>query len=177
MKTKTTVFYNDTECASFEATKNYLFETFADEEGWKSPDDILDCVVYHEMDEERRREWEDFKADLEYVFDKDCYLLTGTCGRWNGPAQGGKFIHSFDDLIDCIRHLDYVKFYDENGHFYISGYYHDGSDHYELKRLTKKGYEFADRNYFAHDRYLHSTIMSNNFFSALPRIAKRLYGV
>ena len=75
MKTKTTVFYNDTECASFEATKNYLFETFADEEGWLTPDEIPDCVVYHEMDEERRREWDDFKTDLEYVFDKDCYLL------------------------------------------------------------------------------------------------------
>ena len=177
MKIKTTVFYNDTDCASFEATKNYLFETFAEEEGWTSPDDIPDCVVYREMDEDRRREWDDFRADVEPVFAKDAYLLTGTCGRWDGPAQGGKFIHSFDDLLDCIRHLDYVKFYDENGHFYISGYHHDGSDHYEVKRLTKKGYEFADRNYFAHDRYLHTTIMRNNFYSALPRLAQRLYGV
>ena len=177
MKTKTTIFYNDTDCAGFEATKNYLFETFAEEEGWTSPDDILDCVVYHEMDEDRRREWDDFRADVEPVFEKDSYLLTGTCGRWDGPAQGGKFIHSFDDLLDCIRHLDYVKFYDENGHFYIYGYHHDGSDHYEMKRLTKKGYEFADRYYFAHDRYLHTTIMRNNFYSALPRLAQRLYGV
>ena len=177
MKTKTTVFYNDTETESFEATKNYLFETFAEEEGWESEDDIPDCVVYHEMDENRRREWDDFRADMEYIFEKDSYLLTGTCGRWDGPAQGGKFIHSFDDLLDCIRHLDYVKFYDENGHFYIYGYHHDGSDHYELKRLTSKGYEFADRNYFAHDRELHTTIMTTNFFSALPRLAERLYGV
>lgn len=177
MKTKTTVFYNDTESTSFEATKNYLFETYAEEEGWISEDDIPDCVVYHEMEEERRREWDDFKADMEYVFNKDSYLLTGTCGRWDGPAQGGKFIHSLDDLLECIKHLDYVKFYDENGHFFIRGYHHDGSDSYEMKKLTKKGYEFADRNYFAHDRMLHTTIMRNNFYSALPRIAERLYGV
>ena len=177
MKTKTTVFYNDTESASFEATKNYLFETYAEEEGWISEDDIPDCVVYHEMEEERRREWDDFKAAMEYVFNKDSYLLTGTCGRWDGPAQGGKFIHSLDDLLECIKHLDYVKFYDENGHFFIKGYHHDGSDSYEMKKLTKKGYEFADRNYFAHDRMLHTTIMRNNFYSALPRIAERLYGV
>ena len=55
MKTKTTIFYNDTDCASFEATKNYLFETFAEEEGWTSPDDIPDCVVYHEMEQLCRR--------------------------------------------------------------------------------------------------------------------------
>ena len=104
MKTKTTVFYNDTDCASFEATKNYLFETFAEEEGWTSPDDILDCVVYHEMDEDRRREWDDFRADVEPVFAQDSYLLTGTCGRWDGPAQGGKFIHSF-----CLLHNEFDK--------------------------------------------------------------------
>ena len=177
MKIKTTVFYNDAETDRFEATKDYLFETFAEEEGWESADDIPDSVVYHEIDEDLRREWEDFRSEMEPVFAKDSFLLTGTCGRWDGPAQGGKFIHSFNELLDCIRHLDYVKFYDENGHFYISGYHHDGSDHYELRRLTRKGYEFADRNYFAHDRDLHTTIMRNNFLSALPRLAERLYGV
>ena len=177
MKSKTTVFYNDTDTRSFASVKNYLFETFAEEEGWFSEDDIPDCVVYHEIEEEQRREWEDFRADLEYLLSKDCYLLTGTCGRWNGPAEGGKFIRSADDLFDCICHLDYVKIYDENGHFYIYGYHHDGSDSYEMKRLTKKGYEFADRYYFAKDRHLHRTIMNNNFYSALPRVAERLYGV
>ena len=121
MKTKTTVFYDDADTSSFNATKNYLFETFAEEEGWESEDDILDCVVYHEIEEQQRRDWEDFRCDLEYLFEKDCYLLTGTCGRWNGPAEGGKFIRTVDELLDCIRHLDFVKFYDENGHFFISG--------------------------------------------------------
>ena len=37
--------------------------------------------------------------------------------------------------------------------------------------------EFADRYYFAKDRHLHRTIMNNNFYSALPRVAERLYGV
>lgn len=177
MKTKTTVFYDDADTSSFDSVKNYLFETFGEEEGWVSEDEIPDCVVYHEMEEQQRRDWYEFKGDLEYLLEKDCYLLTGTCGRWNGPAEGGKFIRSIDDLLDCIRHLDFVKFYDENGHFFISGHHHDGSDSYELKRLTKKGYEFADRNYFAHDRELHNTIMNTNFYSALPRVAERLYGV
>ncbi len=176
MKTKTTVFYNSIDQADFDTTKEYLFETFGEEEGWTSIDDIEDCIVYHEIDEMLRRDWDDFIADMEYLLSKDCYLLTGTCGRWNGPCEGGKFIHNTNDLIDCIRHLDYIKFYDENGHFYITGYHHDGSDRYELKKLTRKGFEFADRNYFAHDRQLHTTIMQNNFYSALPRVAERLYG-
>ena len=176
MKNKTYVFYNDMETRSFEATKDYLFETFAEEEGWLSIDEIPDCVVYHEIELEQRSEWDDFMADLDYIFSKDTYLLTGTCGRWNGPAEAGKFITSKDELLDCIRHLDFIKFYDKDGRFYISGYHHDGSDSYEMKRLTKKGYEFANNNYFAHDRDLHTKIMNTNFFSALPRIAERLYG-
>ena len=176
MKNKTTVFYDDLDTTSFEGMRNFLFNEYAENEGWETIDDIPDCLVYHEMDEERRHDWDSFMADLDDMFDKDCYLLTGVCGRWDGPAEGGKFIHGTQDLLDAIRHLDYVKFYDENGHFMIYGSHHDGSDCYELKKLTSKGWELAYNNYFAHDRYLHNTIMKNNFFSALPRMAERLYG-
>ena len=176
MKDKITVLFNSTELPDFDRTKAEIFEEYAEEEGWGTMDDIPDSVVYHEMDEIQHTEWDNFVYEMERLFDQDYHLLTGTCGRWNGPAEGGKFVRSFDELLDAIRHLDYMKFYDENGHLYISGYHHDGSDHYEVKRLTKKGYEYADRNYFAHDRQLHTTIMRNNFYSALPRIAERIYG-
>ena len=176
MKTKTTVFYNDMDTRGFDETKEYLFDTFAEEEGWLSIDESPDCVVYHEIELIQRSEWDDFMADLEYLFSKDSYLLTGTCGRWNGPAEGGKFVSSTDELLDCIKHLDFLKFYDQDGHFYITGYHHDGSDFYEMKRLTKKGYELASRNYFAQDRQLHQTIMNCNIYSSLPRVATRLYG-
>lgn len=177
LKDKTFVFYNNMETQDFETTKNDLFDNYAEEEGWLSIDDIPDSVVYHEMELTKRSEWDDFMIDLDYIFSTDTYLLTGTCGRWYGPAQGGKFISCTDELLDCIRHLDYIKFYDKDGHFYIKGYHHDGSDSYEMKRLTKKGYEFAGRNYFAQDQELHTTIMNCNFYSALPQIAKRLYDI
>ena len=176
MKNKTYVFYNDMETQNFDSTKEYLFENYAEEEGWLSMDEIPDCVVYHEIELTQRSEWEDFMADLDFIFSKDTYLLTGTCGRWNGPVEGGKFVTSKDELLDCISHLDYIKFYDKNGHFYIKGYHHDGSDSYEMKRLTKKGYELASRNYFAIDRQLHQTIMNCNIYSSLPHVATRLYG-
>ncbi len=64
MKTKTTVFYDDNDVQSFSSVKNYLFETFAEEEGWISEDEIPDCVVYHEMEEQQRRDWYDFKASV-----------------------------------------------------------------------------------------------------------------
>lgn len=176
MKNKTYVFYNDMETNNFDTTKEYLFENYAEEEGWLSIDEIPDCVVHHEIELAQRSECEDFMDDLDYIFEKDTYLLTGTCGRWNGPSEGGKFVTTKDELLNCLSHLDFIKFYDKDGHFYIRGYHHDGSDSYEMKKLTKKGYELASRNYFAQDRKLHQTIMNCNIYSSLPRVATRLYG-
>lgn len=116
-------------------------------------------------------DWMDLKNRLERVFKDGHYLITGYCGRWNGRYDGGKFINSFDDLMTCIRHLDGITVTDLNGHLYIDGYHHDGSDHYELKKLTNQGYTYANNHYFANDRKLHNTIMNNNFFSCLPKLA------
>ena len=176
MKSKTTVFYNDTDLGDIDLKRELMFEEYAEEEGWESVDDIPDSVVFHEIDEDNRIEWEDFTYELERILKDGEYILTGTCGRWDGRAEGGNFIHNIHDFYKCIGHLDKIKFYDENGHFYIYGYHHDGSDFYELKKLTRKGYEYASNNYFAHDRQVHRTITSCNLYSALPRIAERLYG-
>lgn len=157
--------------------REYLFDEYADEEKWQSPEDIPDERVYDEADFQDRAMWDDITAELQTLFDKNVYLLTGTCGRWNGLAQGGKFIRSVSELISCIGHLDYIRIYDINGHLYIHGSHHDGDDDYELKRLTGKGYELANDNYFAHDRQLHNTIMTCNFYSALPRFAQKVYGL
>lgn len=158
-------------------TREWLFEERTEDSDWNSPDDIPDERVYDEMDFQDRMQWDDVKYELDTLFKKNVYLLTGTCRRWNGPAQGGRFIHSVDDLLSCIGHLDYLRIYDKGGHLYIHGSHHDGSDDYELKRLTHKGYELADRNYFAHNRQLHNTIKGCNFYSALPRYASKVYGL
>lgn len=158
-------------------TREFLFDEHAIDRDWNSPADIPDERVFDEIDFQDRELWNDVKAELQSLFDKNVYLLTGTCRRWNGPAQGGKFIRSVNDLLSCIDHLDHIRIYDRNGHLYIHGSHHDGSDDYELKRLTHKGYELADRNYFAHDRRLHNAIMGCNFYSALPRYASKVYGL
>lgn len=158
-------------------TREFLFGEYAKEYGWKSCEDIPDERVWDEIDFQDREQWNDVKAELQSLFDKDAYLLTGTCGRWDGPAQGGRFIRSVDDLLSCIDHLDYIRIYDRNSHLYIHGSHHDGSDDYELKRLTHKGYMLAYNNYFAHDRKLHTAIMTCNIYSALPRYAQKVYGL
>ena len=178
MKKYEYVLYNNYDYSeNYNSAREWLFATRQDDFDWETEDDVPEKMILDEMSFLEDSEWAYFKSKCEELLsDGDC-LLTGTCGRWNGPAEGGKFIRTVDDFYSCIGHLDGVCIYDENGHLYVTGYHHDGSDRYEIKRVTKKGAELAYRNYYACDRALHSTIMGNNIYSGLPYMAKRVYGV
>lgn len=178
MKNKEIIFYNNYYDSEREMkVRESLYEEFAAEENWETFDDVPDERIEEELISCDDSDWDNLKWALNSAFKKSCFILTGTCGRWDGNYDGGRFIHNFNDLHSAISHLDYLKFYECDGHFYIKGSHHDSDDFYELKRLTNKGYEYADKNYFAHDKKLHNTIMKCNFYSALPRVAKILYGV
>ena len=178
MNNKITVLYDNTyDYINYEDMRAYLFENYAEEYSWESLDDVPEKMIYDEMDEQDRADWQDFFDELHFMLSESKYLLTGTCGKWYGTCECGKFIDSTDDLLYCIQHLDGVRFYDENGRLKICGYHHDGEDNYELKRLTGKGVELAEKHYYACDRALHETIMNNNLYSALPRLAKRIGAV
>ncbi len=171
MKKEYTFFNNIDHYSRYDEAREQLFMSSADDE-WDSPEDIPNERIEKELDFEDDADWSFFEYRMTNMLSDGHYLLTGTCGRWDGPARGGKFIETFRDFSSCIQHLDYLKIYEVDGHLYIEGYHHDGSDHYELKKLTRKGYEYAERNGFAHDGYLHSTLMNFNFYSTLPRLSE-----
>ena len=177
MKNKEIVIYdNNYDSEKFDRAKQYLFDEYAYDRDWNIIDDVPDKTVFEEIDFQDECDWDNFKYKMISLLKNNVYLLTGTCGRWNGPCQGGNFICSFSDFLEMISHLHYLKIYDKNGHLYIEGAHHDGNDYYEIKRLTNKGRELAESNYYAHDRQLHTTIMKYNFYSALPRLSKELFG-
>ena len=178
MKDKISVIYNNVyDENEYEETKRYVFEEYAYEEGWQTLEDVPESFIQREFEAQEETDWDRFEEEMRKLLQKNCYLITGTCGRWDGPAEGGAFIQKFSDLRKVIGHLDYLKIFDKNGHLLISGYHHDGFDSYEMKKLTKKGYDYARSYGFDHDRKLHSTIMKSNFLSALPRLSKEIYGV
>ena len=167
-------FYDDTnDYEIFEETKQHMFDYYAELEGWQSIDEITDDIVYNEINELHSLEWIELKLYLDDLFENnDYFIIKGTSGRWDGPAECGRFVNSTDELLGFLSHLNNVCFYEKNGHFYIEGYHHDGIDHYELKKLTGKGYDYATKNYFAQDKKLHENIMKCNLFSALPYFSR-----
>ena len=84
-KIKEIVLYDDTEnYKKFDETRDFLFEVYADENGWACKENIPDDEVYKEIDFQNQETWKDLKDALENSFKTRYYLMTGTCGRWNG---------------------------------------------------------------------------------------------
>lgn len=147
-----------------------LFDEWASDQDWITPIDVPDSMIDDEIEFRDKNEWENAQYRLDKLISSGHFLLTGYCGRWNGRCDGGKFINDVDELLTCLQHLDGITISDVDGHLMIDGYHHDGHDHYELKKLTKKGYEYANNNYFANSRELHNKIFNCNLFSCLPRL-------
>lgn len=166
------VFFDNTDYSErYNEKREELYERLAEEYDWEYSDDVPEDMIYSEMNFQEELDYQYFQDKFTQLLKAGYCLLVGSCGRWNGPALGGKFIQTFRDLKEAIEHLDYFKIIDRDGHLFIEGYHHDGSDKYEIKLLTRKGYEYADSNYFAHSKKLHENIMKCNLFSKLPRLA------
>ena len=165
------LFDNTNYSERYNEIREELYERFAEEYDWEYSDDVPVDMIHDEMNFHEEIDYHYFKDKMKKLLERNDCLLVGVCGRWNGPAEGGKFITNFYDLMSVIGHLDYFKVTDCNGHLIIEGYHHDGRDRYELKQLTNKGYELARSYYFDCDKKLHSTIMNCNIYSRLPRLA------
>ena len=109
MKNKQVVLYtNEDTSVQFELTKEYLFETYSEERGWGTVNDVPHSLIYEEIDEQNSISWYDFLYELKKAFKDGYYLLTGKVGRWNGTFDGGKFITTVNELLSSISHLDYI---------------------------------------------------------------------
>ena len=165
--------------------------------GWISEDDIktelVECAEMDEaeitddmiMDEMYRLEelcWEDEQNNLESFFNDGNWLVVGTLGLWDGRHDGGKVCNSFREISRAWDDCNYIKLWDENGHFYIECSHHDGTNCFEVKRLTNKGYELFDNwNYgnYGNDkteREIHKMLWNCNLYTALPHYCHKVYG-
>ncbi len=171
---KDIIYYEDYfDDKQYEEVKQDIFNNNAETYGWKTKDDVPDEMIFETLIDIYREDWNLLAAALKEEFKSGCFILMGTCGTWHGAVECGSFIQSFQDLMRGLRHLDSLKIYEHKGHFYIEGSHHDGTDKYELKRLTNKGIQLAEKYDYAHNKQLHKTIMNYNFFSSLPRFNKR----
>ena len=133
--------YNPWETYTDETLKEMAIEC----EWVNSVYEITETDLYNWRYEEMQNDWDNEKEMLEDFFDGKEVEFIGSVGRWNGVYKGkarGDFWKLFDDaMTDC----DYFRIYDENGHMYLTCSHHDGTNHFEIKVVTDKGYTVLPR--------------------------------
>lgn len=168
---------------------NYcLWETYPDEDmkenlmvnGYEE-DEITDEKIWEERYFYDELDWEDTKIQLEDFFSKgNKWMLFGEVGRWNGVYKAGTVFETFEDFFyKATKDCDYIHFYDENGHLYLTCSHHDGSCHYEIKEVTDEGIQYLENwednwNDKRTEEYVHTQIFRR--YSRLPRFAEKIYG-
>lgn len=162
----------------YDYAREYLFDEYAEEEEWKTKDDIPDERVTEEVYQQSEWDWEDFKAEFEHFLKESTngFLLVGTCGCWDGTHDGGCYVNKFDDLYKFWDGCRDIKVYDESGHLYIKASHHDGTNYAELKELTCKGSNYAADHRYDSDREVHEKLWNSNFYTRLPHYAHKVWG-
>lgn len=104
------------------------------------------------------------------------FLLRGTVGRWNGNYGAGFVFSNFDAMFyKATKDCDYVKMWDVNGHFYLKCSHHDGTNYFEIKKITHKAFKFIENTDLS-TKEAHNIVWNNNFLSSLPHYAHNVYG-
>ena len=164
---------------------------------WKTyPDDMLtemahDCEWIEENEEpsdeqlwewryeQDQFDWENEKSMLENFFEGKTVGFFGSVGLWHGVYKAGNIGEFWDLFHKAITDCDYIKLYDENGHFYLTCTHHDGTCHFEVKEITDKGREYLENwednwNDKRTEEYCHDQIYKR--YSKIPRYAQKVFG-
>ena len=162
----------------YDYAREYLFEEYAEDEGWETEDDVPDDRVNKEVYFSEECDWDNFKYEFEnFIKDSDYgFILCGDVSTWRGKLAGGCYVNEFNDLYKFWDRCDYIKVYDEGGHLYIEASHHDGNNYAELKELTRKGSEYAGEHYWESDQEVHEKLWNSNFYTRLPHYAHKVWG-
>lgn len=82
---------------------------------------------------------------FDQVPDMKC-VLRGTAGLWNGPREGGKVDKLYNLLTQAQEDYNTYELDEKTGTIHITAIHHDGTNHWEVKALSKKGLDYYERN-------------------------------
>ena len=141
-------------------------------------DDITDDMLIDERYHLEEIYWDDISYELKHFFDKgNAWLLTGSIGRWDGNYRGGYIFNTFEEFCKCLKDCDYIEITDNKGHFEVKCSHHDGTNFYEVKRVSDFGCEWYDNHSWDMcEGELHTKMWNNNFMTNLPHFARDVYG-
>lgn len=146
-------------------------------DGNEAPTDDEIWAEIYRTDEDN---WEEEYYRLKDFFGNGIYLAVGTVGRWDGNYDCACIFSNFLELLHRFSDCEYIKIWDENGHFFMSGSHHDGTNTVEVKEITKQGKEYSDRWAYLGDKrsayHVYKKMFSNSRYTHLIHYMHRTYG-
>ena len=168
-----TIYTNEYSAQAEQEAREYLFEEYGESNGWNSPEEVPCEEMWNELSFQNEINWNDFEAEAKKFFD-DYFLVKGSIGRWNGRFYGYKMVTNFNELCTLWNDCDYITIKDINGKFQIEATHHDGTNYYEVKRMTHKGLErlqhYEERcGVFEYDeQYIYNILFNDSHYTHLP---------
>lgn len=170
-----TIFNNYNVTERYEAARLDILEENPDAEP-------ADREIWERVTDMETLDWDDEHARLREFFAGERWLAMGSVGRWTGSHAAGTVFNDWDDFFhDATRDCDYWEIWDENGHFYVRCSHHDGTNNFEIKRLSRRGVEVLENWEWDYtnetpEEIMHDTLFNCNLFSGLPHFAHTVYG-
>lgn len=163
----------------YDDAAQYLLDEHGEEWGWRTVKDIPENKIRDEAYYMEEMYWDDFKVELSrFIRTNGTFLLMGDIGLWYGTRRGGFMFNTFEELSKAWTDCDYIEFYDKNGHLYLECSHHDGTNCFEIKKVTEAGikfYETRDEMCWR-DEIIHQRMFAANRLTALPHYAHTIYG-
>ena len=180
---KITTIYNNYDLTEIYPDED-IIESLMENDNSLSKENISDNDIWEERYLLDSLDWEEENERLIDFFDteSESWILVGSLGRWNGTFDGGFIFSSFKEMWHkATKDCDYFNIYDKDGHLHIECSHHDGTNHYEIKKLNSKGQNLYDKwssdwDDKRSEREIHNIIWKSNLFSSLPHFAKQVYG-
>lgn len=170
------LIYTDDIWASWETTEKMREEYGECHELSKEElEEITDDTVYEWCHETLSMYWDDLKINIGSYGEDNQYLIIADLGLWNGRQAGGKIIKGLYNSISKTLE-DYNKIYEERrGVLKIRASHHDGTNHYIIYEITKKGEQFIENNPYISDRTLHEKLLNNRNYRRNVNLIKNIY--
>ena len=123
-------------------------------------------------------EYENMKELFDNFFDfqNSTFLLMGIIQLWHGSYSGGFTFNCFTEMQKAWNNCEYFKIYDEKGHLYIECSHHDGTNNFEIKKLTSKGEAYLENNRYQTPKEIHYKLWESSNYSRLPRFYEFTFG-
>lgn len=131
------------------------------------------------MDETNSEYFSDVISEIEHhesCHGKKHYIVVAKLGLWNGTFDGGKIVEGLASVIrECFE--DYNRLYMDGRRLRISASHHDGTNTFEVKELTDKGVNYANRHdYDTEPRELHAKLFNSSNYSREVKLFADVYG-